>query len=137
VWDTHGNNFPHLRNRLAPPTDAAVAALVDDLGDRGLLSDTLVVCMGEFGRSPKVNAQGGRDHWPGAQSVLLAGVRGDRAVGATDHLGARPADLPVSPADLTATLLHLLGVPPGLEVHDRGGRPLPVCTGKPVPALLA
>jgi hypothetical protein len=137
VWDTHGNNFPHLRNRLAPPTDAALAALLDDLTGRGLLSDTLVVCMGEFGRSPKINPQGGRDHWPGAQSILLAGVPGGRTVGSTDRFGAQPADLPISPADLTATLLHLLGVPAGLEVRERAGRPLPVCTGKPVPALLA
>jgi hypothetical protein len=136
VWDTHGNNFPHLRNRLAPPTDAAVAALLDDLAGRGLSSDTLVVCMGEFGRSPKVNAQGGRDHWPGAQSVLLAGVLAGRIVGATDRHASGPAELPIAPADLTATLLHLLGVPAGLEVRDRTGRPLPVCTGRPVPALL-
>jgi uncharacterized protein (DUF1501 family) len=113
-----------------------VAALLDDLVGRGLLSDTLMVCMGEFGRSPKVNAQGGRDHWPWAQSVLLAGVPGGRAVGATDRLAAQPSELPIIPADLTATLLHLLGVPEGLEVRDRTGRPLPVCTGKPVTALL-
>ncbi len=136
VWDTHGNNFPHLRNRLAPPTDRAVAALLDDLAGRGLLADTLLICMGEFGRSPKINPQGGRDHWPGAQSILLAGIPGGRTVGATDRLGAQPSDQPIAPADLTATLLHLLGVPAGLEVRDRAGRPLPVCTGKPVQALL-
>jgi hypothetical protein len=139
VWDTHGNNFPHLRNRLAPPTDRAVSALLDDLAARGLLRETLVVCLGEFGRSPKVNKLGGRDHWSRAQSVLLAGagVPAGAVIGATDRHGASPVELPVSPADLTATLLHLLGVPPGLEVHDRTGRPLSVCSGRPVPALLA
>jgi hypothetical protein len=139
VWDTHGNNFRHLRERLAPPTDRAAAAFVDDLAVRGLLADTLVICMGEFGRSPKVNKQAGRDHWPGAQSVLLAGagLPAGATVGATDRLAAYPAELPVSPGDLTATFLHLLGIPPRAEIHDPLGRPLAVCTGTPVAALLA
>lgn len=138
VWDTHQNNFPHLRNRLLPPADQAVAALLDDLSARGLLADTLVICLGEFGRSPKVNKHGGRDHWPHVQSVLLAGagVPAGSVHGASDKHGGYPIDSPVSPADLAATLLHLLGVRPDLELHDRTGRPLPACPGQPVRALL-
>jgi uncharacterized protein (DUF1501 family) len=137
VWDTHQNNFPHLRQQLMPPTDRAFAALLADLAQRGLLADTLVVCLGEFGRSPKVNAHGGRDHWPAVQSVVLAGAGIHSGVyGASDRSGAYPADQPVSPADLAATVLHLLGVAPGLEVHDRINRPVPVCAGTPVRALI-
>jgi hypothetical protein len=138
VWDTHQNNFPHLRNRLLPPADQAFAGLLEDLSARGLLADTLVVCMGEFGRSPRVNKNGGRDHWPHVQSVVLAGagVRGGSTYGASDSIGAYPADSPVSPADLAATLLHLLGVPPDLELHDRTGRPMRACQGSPVLGLL-
>jgi len=138
VWDTHGKNFPHLRNRLAPPTDCAVATLIADLEARGMLSDTLVICMGEFGRTPKINALGGRDHWPGAQSILLAGagLAAGSVIGATDRRGAFPTQEPIAPVDLTATFLHLLGISPKSELHDRGGRPLPVCAGKPVTALL-
>lgn len=138
VWDTHGDNFPHLRKRLAPPTDRAVAALIADLDARGMLADTLVICMGEFGRTPKINALGGRDHWPGAQSILLAGagVPAGGVVGATDRRGAFPVADPIAPMDLTATFLHLLGVAPGLELRDRTGRPMPVCAGKPVASLI-
>jgi uncharacterized protein (DUF1501 family) len=139
VWDTHQNNYPHLRQRLMPPTDQAVATLLSDLSQRGLLDETLVLCLGEFGRTPRINKQGGRDHWPALQSVLLAGagIRNGSVVGASDRLGAYPAEQPVSPADLAATVLHLLGVPPDLEVHDRTGRPLRACSGTPIRALLS
>jgi hypothetical protein len=139
VWDTHQNNYPHLRNRLMPPTDEAVATLLDDLAQRGLLAETLLVCMGEFGRTPRINRHGGRDHWPAVQSLMLAGagIHGGSVYGASDRLGAYPAELPVSPPDLVATLLHLLGVPPDLEVHDRTNRPLRACEGKPIPGLIA
>jgi hypothetical protein len=139
VWDTHQNNFPHLRRRLLPPADQAIACLLEDLAARGLLADTLVVCLGEFGRSPKVNKNGGRDHWPHVQSVLLAGagLAGSRVYGASDRWGAYPADGAVTPADLAATILHLLGVRPDLELHDRTGQPLTACRGEPVRALLA
>jgi hypothetical protein len=138
VWDTHQNNFKHLRERLLPPTDQAVAALVADLADRGLLDETLVVVMGEFGRTPKVNRHAGRDHWPGAQSILLAGagVPAGSVYGATDRHGALPASAPVSPADLMATILHLLGVDPAMEVQDRLGQARRVCAGKPVRGLI-
>jgi hypothetical protein len=138
VWDTHQNNYPHLRNRLAPPTDQTVAALLSDLNDRGLLDTTLVVCMGEFGRSPKINRYGGRDHWPAVQSILLAGggVRAGCVYGASDKTGGYPSRQPVTPADLASTILHLLGVPSDLEVHDRTGRLLRACTGSVVRGLL-
>jgi hypothetical protein len=138
VWDTHQNNFAHLRERLLRPADQAIAALLDDLASRGLLADTLVICMGEFGRSPKINKLGGRDHWPHVQSVLLAGagIPGGSVHGASDRHGAYPADGPVSPADLAATILHLLGVPLDTELHDRTGRPVPACSGQLVRALL-
>jgi hypothetical protein len=138
VWDTHGNNFRHLRERLMPPTDQALAALLADLAARGLLDDTLVLCFGEFGRTPRVNKNAGRDHWPHVQSLVLAGagVRGGSVYGASDRSGAYPADQPVTPADLAATVLHLLGVSPDLELTDRLGRPLRACSGRPVPGVL-
>jgi len=138
-WDTHENNFRHLRERLAPPADMACARLLEDLAERGLLDQTLVVWMGEFGRSPKVNARAGREHWPHVQSVILAGggIKGGAVYGASDRIGAYPADLPVRPADLGATLLHLLGVRPETELHDRAGRPFRAIDGTPIRPLFA
>jgi Protein of unknown function (DUF1501) len=138
VWDTHANNYPHLRRRLLPPTDRAVSAFVEDLAVRGLLDETLVLCYGEFGRTPKVNPQGGRDHWPHAQSILMAGagVKGGSVFGATDRHGERPTDGAVSPADLVATALHLLGVRADTEVTDRTGRPMAACAGKVATGVL-
>lgn len=137
VWDTHGNNFPHLRERLAPPTDQAVAALVSDLANRGMLDDTLVICMGEFGRSPKINREAGRDHWPRVQSILLsgAGIRTGVPYGSSDKYGSDPADHAVTPADLTATILHLLGVPGHVQLQDPFGRPIPACSGNVISGL--
>ncbi len=137
VWDTHQNNFRHLRQRLAPPTDQAISALLHDLQARGLLESTAVVCLGEFGRTPRVNRHAGRDHWPWVQTALLAGagLAAGSVVGVSDRNGAYPAERPVTPADLAATLLHLLGVPPGLELLDRSGRPFVACQGTPVPEL--
>jgi hypothetical protein len=137
VWDTHDTNFPYLRNRLIPPADAAISSLLTDLAERGLLDDTVVYCLGEFGRSPRINRKGGREHWPGVQTVLLAGagIRGGSVYGASDKDGAYPADQAVTPADLAATVLHLLGVPADLEVQDRLGRPVRACTGTSVQGL--
>jgi hypothetical protein len=139
VWDTHQNNFAHLRARLLPPFDQAFAALLEDLHARGLLDETLVVCLGEFGRTPKINKHAGRDHWAAVQSVVLAGagVRPGSVYGSSDRLGAYPADARGRPPDLAATILHLLGVNPKGEVHDQLGRPFPVCEGTPVRGLLA
>jgi hypothetical protein len=138
VWDTHWNNFKHLRERLMAPTDAAVSALLTDLDERGLLRDTLVICMGEFGRTPKINNKAGRDHWPHVQSILLAGagLPAGTVYGASDRLGAYPARNPITPEDLVATFLHLLGVTPTFEVHDPTGRPIPACRGTAVAGLL-
>lgn len=138
-WDTHQNNFVHLRNRLAPPTDRAIAAVLGDLADRGLLDETLIVCFAEFGRSPRVNKLAGRDHWARVQSVMLAGagIRRSGVYGASDRAGGYPLDHPVTPPDLTATILHLLGVRPDMELRDRNGRPLRACDGTVVSGLLA
>lgn len=137
VWDTHQNNFAHLRNRLVPPADQALASLLSDLSARGMLADTLVLCMGEFGRSPRINKHAGRDHWPHAQSVIMAGagIQGGSTYGATDRIGAYPTDMPVTPADLAATVLHLLGVSPELELRDRLNRPMRACQGTPIAAF--
>ena len=138
VWDTHWNNFKHLRERLAPPTDQALSTLLDDLAARGLLDDTLVVCLGEFGRSPRINGKAGRDHWPSVQSILLAGagIPGGTIYGASDRDGAYPLEKAILPPGLTATFLHLLGVPSDLEAHDRAGRPFRAYAATPVLELV-
>jgi uncharacterized protein (DUF1501 family) len=142
-YDSHGvpPNPPHLawaKNELLPPTDAAFASLVEDLADRGLLAETLVVMMGEFGRTPRFNKFGGRDHWSRCYSVVLAGggVPGGRIHGASDAIAALPTRDPVSPDDLAATVYHLLGVDHRMVMHDLQGRPVPLVEGKPVAALL-
>ncbi len=136
-WDTHKNSFDRLKNHLLPHLDRALTALLEDLEARGLLADTLVVWMGEFGRTPKINKNAGRDHWGFCQSVLMAGggVRGGQVYGSSDASAAYAAELPVSPDDLAATVFHHLGVPLTQEIHDLQGRPLPLCTGKPVLGL--
>lgn len=139
VWDTHENNFPHLRQRLMPPTDAAFSALLADLDERGMLGDTLVVCMGEFGRSPLINGRGGRDHWSAVQSVVFAGagIRAGSIYGASDRDGGYPAANAVAPADITATMMHLLGIPEDLEIRDRTDRPMLACQGTAIEGVLA
>ncbi len=136
-WDTHKDAARRLRDHLLPVYDRAVTALLADLGDRGLLDSTLVMSMGEFGRTPRLNKAGGRDHWGFCQSILLAGagVRGGQVYGASDAQAAYAADRPVRPDDLAATALHLLGIPLDREVHDAQGRPQVVCLGKPVAGL--
>ena len=123
---------------LLPPTDRGVAALLDDLGQRGSLGETLVVCLGEFGRTPRINKDAGRDHWGLCQTALLAGggVQGGRVHGGSDRVGAYPSADPVDPADVHATVYHCLGLDPGQVVHDQLGRPYPISTGRPLAPLL-
>jgi hypothetical protein len=146
VWDTHGGTaglgnatgYEMLRaNYCIPPLDRAYAALLEDLAQRGLLDETLVVAVGEFGRTPRLNPQQGREHWGPCYTALLAGggVRGGQVYGASDRLGAYPRDNPVAPEDLLATVYHALGVDPEAELHDREGRPVRACAGRPVTAL--
>lgn len=133
-WDTHSTEFTRLKDHILPPFDRAMSAFLDDLRQRGLLRDTLVVWYGEFGRTPRLNRQGGRDHWGFVQSALMAGggVRGGQVYGSSDGQAAYAAELPVSPDDLAATVFDALGVPLDAEMHDPQGRPMPVCRGKPV-----
>ncbi|HJZ55379.1 MAG TPA: DUF1501 domain-containing protein [Gemmataceae bacterium] len=127
-WDTHGGNFRTLRQQLLPELDRVLGALVGDLRDRGLLDTTLVYGAGEFGRTPRVNGNAGRDHWPRSMAVFLAGggVKGGTVYGRTDAHGIAPDADPCSPADVSATVMHLLGIEPGREVRTATGRPLPV-----------
>jgi Protein of unknown function (DUF1501) len=131
TWDTHGNNFVSLKTRLLPQLDGAVSSLIDDLVARGLFERTLVVVMGEFGRSPKVNASAGRDHWNYCYTLMLAGggVRGGHVFGASDKIGGRPSSNPVMPADIVATIYHCLGVPRDLELRDNLDRPFQLVPG--------
>jgi hypothetical protein len=136
-WDTHQKNFEALKDELLPLTDQGVSALVEDLHQRGMLDDTLVVVMGEFGRTPKINGNAGRDHWGSCSSVLFAGggVRGGHLVGASDRICAFPSELPASPADVVATIYHALGLEAHTLVHDPLGRPLAIAEGKPIRQL--
>ncbi len=113
-WDTHGGNFGLLRNRLLPPLDKAISTLIRDLASRGLLDETIVVCAGEFGRTPQVNGSAGRDHWSRSMAVLLAGggFPGAVAYGSTDDRGTAPTRDACSPDDLAATLFQRLGFGP-------------------------
>jgi uncharacterized protein (DUF1501 family) len=131
-WDTHRNNFPMLRDHRCPVFDRAAGALLGDLAQRGLLDSTLVLMVGEFGRSPKIGAPttnnvgpGGRDHWPACHTALLAGggVKGGQIYGASDRHGAHPQDRPVHPYDLVATVYHALGIDPATRYRDALDRP--------------
>ncbi len=138
-WDTHGRNFFHLKNTLAPQMDRGFAALLADLDARGRLDDTLVVWMGDMGRTPKINRDAGRDHWSFCYSVVLAGagVKGGIVYGSSDRLAAYPSTNPVSPADLAATIYHLLGIDPRGEIVDQQARPMVVSKGDVVKGVLA
>src|SRR5205085_8739700 len=124
-WDSHENNFARLKDDLLPPADRAFSALIEDLDNRGLLDSTLVVLLAEFGRTPKINGNAGRDHWPDCFSVVLAGggVKGGLVYGASDKIGAFPASDPVTPGDLAATLFGCFGLDLAAEVRDLTGRP--------------
>jgi hypothetical protein len=131
AWDTHERNFPILRDNHLPHLDQVYSALMQDLDCRGLLDETLVVLMGEMGRTPKINANGGRDHWTYCYSVLLAGagVRGGSVYGASDSLGAYVKDKPARIRDICASIYHCLGIDPEMTVYDHGRRPIPVAHG--------
>ncbi len=133
VWDTHGGGFNTMRKHL-PETDSAMSSLLKDLEDRGMLDSTLVVWMGEFGRSPKVDKAGGRDHWPDVYSILMAGggIRGGSVYGASDSHAAYPKDKPVSPEDIHSTIYRALGIPNDTLLHDNLGRPLALFAGNPI-----
>jgi hypothetical protein len=138
-WDLHENNFGMCRVNL-PALDQITTALVDDLAARGLLDMTLVVVMGEMGRTPRVNRKAGRDHWPQCGFALFfgGGTRAGMVYGSTDKHAAYPTDHPVSSGDIVATIYHLLGVDPHTLVHDLGGRPIPIAHGgSPIAGVLA
>lgn len=138
-WDSHGRLYWHMRNRLAAPADRALAALISDLAERGMYDDTLLVVMSEFGRTPRFNADAGRDHWPQAQSILLAGPGVSTGVvhGRTDRHAAYPDADPVTPPDLGQSMLHLLGVPSEVLIRDLEGRPVPASAGRVDELLLS
>ena len=138
-FDTHRNHFQLMKTLLMPIVDQAFSALIHDLHDRGLLDETLVVWTGEFGRTPKINKNAGRDHWGKVYSTVLAGggVRGGIVYGTSDKNGAEPARDPVHVSDFIATVYHALGVPPGTFIHDMNGRPRPIMEGKPIKKLFA
>ena len=136
-WDHHRMIFDGLKKHM-PPLDQSLAALITDLDERGMLDSTLVIALGEFGRTPKINDRGGRDHWPHAMSVLLAGAGVPRGqiVGATDHDGAYASENIYSPEDFAASLYTKLGVDPKLVLHKRDGRPVRLVNGgQPIPEL--
>lgn len=138
-WDTHGNNFAELKRRLLPQYDAAVASLVEDLHDRGMQDEVLVLALGEFGRTPKINRDAGRDHWPGAMCVLYAGggLRMGQAVGTTNALAEYPTSKPATPGCVLATMYYVLGIDHHHVFHDDAQRPLAVLPeGEPVRELI-
>ncbi len=140
VWDTHANNFPLLKHNSLPKVDRAVAALVADLHQRGLDKNVLVMATGEFGRTPHINRNAGRDHWPGAMSMLFAcgGLRVGQVIGGTDRYGAAPVARPLSPGDVAATLYHFMDIDVRTTFHDHSGRPFPVLhDGAPIDELIS
>jgi uncharacterized protein (DUF1501 family) len=147
-WDTHNRNFIDLKTRLCPVTDQAFSALLEDLEQRGMLDETLVIWTGEMGRTPRVGqrveggagaGKDGRDHWGRVFTSVLAGggIRSGVVHGSSDRYAAYPASQPTKPADLAATVYHLLGVPPDLKIRDRLDRPHVLCDGTPIEAVLA
>jgi uncharacterized protein (DUF1501 family) len=137
-WDSHATIFPRHRELLAP-VDQALSAFLEDLENRGLLDSTLVVVLGEFGRTPRVNANAGRDHWPDCFSVVLAGggVKGGSVYGESDRTGAYPVSHPVTPGDLAATLFWRFGVDHKYEIRDALDRPFPIAPGEPIRELFS
>ncbi|MEX0675825.1 MAG: DUF1501 domain-containing protein [Pirellulales bacterium] len=147
-WDTHVDNFRKMKDQLMPEEDQAFSALIEDLDDRGMLEETLVVWSGEFGRKPQIGqpnpmvnniGPGGRDHWPFCYSLVLAGagVKRGFVYGQSDRIGAYPAGMSHSPGDMAATLFWALGLDPATEIHDRFGRPFKLAEGKPITEVFA
>jgi hypothetical protein len=138
-WDSHVGEAERLKTVLAPPADQAMSAIIEDLAQRDRLDETLVVCMAEFGRTPRFNPRAGRDHWGHVYSVALAGggIKGGIVHGASDAIGAYPASGRVEPQDITATIFHCLGLDPGTEIHDPLGRPIPISRGEVIRAILS
>jgi uncharacterized protein (DUF1501 family) len=139
IWDTHKDNFNRMKKALVPPMEQAFATLLDDLEVRGLLETTLVIWTGDFGRTPQINAEAGRDHWPQCYSVVLAGggIRGGQVIGQSDSIGAYPHSRPLSPADINATVFAALGY----DIHNISyrmvdGRPVPLSEGQPIREIL-
>lgn len=137
-WDTHSDNFDACQKELLPMLDQSLSALLQDLDQRGQLDDTLVVCMGEFGRTPKINRNAGRDHWGECSSVLLAGggIRGGQIIGESDRHAAHPLSDPIDPVDIHATLFHCMGLDPHQLIHDRFQRPWEISTGRVLESLV-
>jgi uncharacterized protein (DUF1501 family) len=145
AWDTHAANFGPLKNLHCPKLDSAVSSLLEDLSLRGLLEDTLVLAIGEFGRSPRLgvstsgngNAPDGRDHWPYCYTGLIAGggVAGGRIYGKSDSTASSPVENPVHPTDLLATVYHVLGIAPETEIMNELNQPRPLVEGKPILGL--
>jgi uncharacterized protein (DUF1501 family) len=143
TWDCHaqGGILPaglgDYRETLCPMFDRAYSALIEDLEQRGLLERTLVVAMGEFGRTPKLNPRGGRDHWPGCWSILFAGggVRVGQVIGCSDATGSEPKDRPISPAEVAASVYHALGIQGWTALPGPGGQAIPVATARPIAEL--
>jgi uncharacterized protein (DUF1501 family) len=143
-WDCHANyggplscSLADYRDAVAPSFDAAFTQLVTDLDDRGLLERTLVVATGEFGRTPKFNCNGGRDHWPGVWTAIFAGggVKGGQVIGSSDAIASEPKDRPVHAADIPATIFHALGIGPDATIPGPSGTPVPAYTGRAVAEL--
>jgi hypothetical protein len=137
-WDTHSKNFEALQSELLPMVDQSLSALLDDLDQRGRLDETLLLCLGEFGRTPKINANAGRDHWGPCSTTLVAGggLRAGQVIGASDKIGAYPTTEPIPPVDIHATMYRALGIDDQEVIHDPLQRPSAICTGRPVNQLL-
>ncbi|MEY4178944.1 MAG: hypothetical protein RLY70_2518 [Planctomycetota bacterium] len=135
MWDTHGDNFNRLKNRLLPVFDRGFSALLTDLEQRGTLEDTLIAVLTDFGRTPRINGSAGRDHYPNVYSIAFAGggIRGGQVYGSSDHLGAFPRTQACGPPDAHATIFAALGISPRAELRDMLNRPLPACDGEPLP----
>ena len=136
-WDAHFKCFNQHKTHLLPMADQGLSALIEDLDSRGMLDSTLVVAMGEFGRTPKINSDGGRDHWPDCYTVMFAGggVQGGAIYGASDRMGAYPSRDPVTPGDIAATIFWRFGFDPATEIVDQTGRPYRLATGEPIRAI--